>query len=384
MVRKSYKVLLLTYLVVFSLCFASLGASDYQILLSNKGTYVNDGDHQSFGPNFVPNSYFFFHKDRLYRLERVKWEYRSTRRSLQDSSKLSHSIKSQDLILHRVNVDSESPEDSFYDETDVLLHSPRPALEDLWKTVTKPQADVQIYVDRFKETEVHPTFVGDGLVSYMMVYYWYSGGAHGIGGYDLNTYSVESGSQLRIADLFTDWREVKGGLVELFVDWWNKRKEDFIARGTGPGEESSTIKDLVEAVSKEFEKKVGHNLGEKNFALTSSEAGTRLNIYFQPYTLGPYVAGGSWVSVPFGSFPPEIYSNLNYRLPKESSVGKFLTRWPDYLGFKTKHILSGGGREPFDKEYFFRAYSISPESHIKCWVAKKLMEIGDSRGLFNP
>jgi len=67
------------------------------------------------------------------------------------------------------------------------------------------------------------------------------------------------------------------------------------------GEESSTIKDLVEAVSKEFEKKVGRNLGEKNFALTSSKAGTRLNIYSNPILWGltwPGAAGSPFPSVP--------------------------------------------------------------------------------------
>lgn len=387
MKRSVVEVITLTIAITLLATVMGFASNEYRLFLSNKGTYVKTSVSKnntiSYRTSFIPNSYFFFYDGKVYRLEKLKWEYRSTRRSPRDLTKLTNSIKSEDLILHRVTVNSKTSSVYFRDKTSKLLHASRLKGRDLWDYLTESKPEISMYADRIRTTEVHPTFVGDGLISYIAPYHSYSGGAHGVTDYHLNTYSIKERNHLKLSDLFEDWNEVKDELANLFVEWWDKKKQDFTDKKTKSGKDTYMMEDMVEGVSKNFYKEIQKDLGEREFALTSSKVGTRINIYFQTYTLGPNVAGGSWVSLPVGNFSGELYSRLRYRLPKVSSVGKIF-RHPNYIGKKTSHLLAQDRPSGFNQEFSFYARELKPDSPRFYLVGKSLLEIGDSRGLYKP
>ncbi|MFB6215015.1 MAG: hypothetical protein ABEI54_04015 [Candidatus Bipolaricaulia bacterium] len=378
---------LVTVSLILLIFIVGYGDDSYKLFLSNKGTYVRTSISKnmtvSYRTSFIPNSYFFFYDGEVYRLEKLKWEYRSTRRSPRDLTKLTNLVRSEDLILHKVTVNSKTSMVYFHDESSRLLNASRLKGKDLWDYPTESKPKISMYADRIRTTEVHPTFVGDGLVSYIVPYHSYSGGAHGVSDYHLNTYSIKEGKHLTLSSLFEDWNEVKDELANLFTEWWNEKKQDFIGKKTGPGKDTYMMKDMVEGVSKNFYKEIQKNLGDREFALTSSEVGTRINIYFKTYTLGPNVAGGSWVSLPIGNFSGKLYAKLKYRLPKVSSLGKVFRR-PDYIGKKTRHLLAQDRPSRFNQEFLFYARELKPDSSKFYLVGKSLLEIGDDRGLFKP
>lgn len=206
------------------------------------------------------------------------------------------------------------------------------------------------YLKLHNHAEIHPTYLGNEIISLLKVYDSYTGGAHGVNNYKLQTYTL-SGKELKVKDLFDNWSGVKYALRLALLEQWTKRETEFgnevyKSDREDLGMELVTVTDM----GGELVSLLKDKLGEKGFIFTLYEGGVRFNLYFPRYSLGANPLGGSWISVPLEETPKIVRKELGSWLSKTKIEGN-LPKGLEYFSQRTelKRLFPKPGK--FNEEF---------------------------------
>lgn len=178
------------------------------------------------------------------------------------------------------------------------------------------------------------THMGPELVSIRFGRYEYTGGAHPNSWTFTVNYDLSKGRPLVLADLFrggTRYREI---ISELSVKELNEKLGNFADPEwirTGAGPETGNFENW--------------NLTDRGLAVT-----------FDPYTVGPYAAGGFEVTVPFEMFPDSVRAEDFYRYERVSYIDgnpPNLCRNGHFPGYDTDFGLAVVNGRKNERAYFY-------------------------------
>lgn len=279
-------------------------------------------------------------------------------RDFSDKMKRRLSVISQDLIIERVEI---RDIDKCVYTLDLLgtLYSGKEKMRG-WVRSQSMASYHPNYKGEVKKlhnhAEIQPTYLGSEIISLLRVYDRYTGGAHGINGYELYTYTL-SGKKLKVKDLFGDWSSVKHALRFSLLKEWMSGEVKISRQLYGEGKEDLREKLITMTdMSGKLLEILENELSEKGFVFTLSEEGIRFNLYFPRYSLGPNPLGGSWISIPVKEMPEVVQSSLKRwlgenrleNLPKELS----------YFSQKTQHYNIFPKPEKLQEEFIIGTWEV--------------------------
>ena len=125
-------------------------------------------------------------------------------------------------------------------------------------------------------------------VSYEQYYYDYYGGAHGYNSYTGFTFDTKTGKKLDFYDVITDEQKVKDGIIQELKDKY--AGEEGLVENSTPEEDADLFFECI-------------NTPEYNGSVAWSLGTDRLNIYYNPYTIGSWALGLVRISFPFEKYP---------------------------------------------------------------------------------
>ncbi|MBS3788289.1 hypothetical protein KGY79_08875 [Candidatus Bipolaricaulota bacterium] len=343
------KALLGAALVVLLLMLTSTVLSD-ELYITNQGTYLKRNSESFKESTFRPNAYYIKSGNMLYHLERQEWQFPQEKAS-DKGDKVRLSLTSNDLMIERVKIRDISKCVYTLDSLESFYSG-----KEKMKKWAKSQS-VAAYHPNYKgevkklhnHAEIHPTYMGGEIISLLRVYDKYAGGAHGINGYELYTYTL-SGKELKVKDLFEDWDKVKHALRFSMLKVWASGEVEISKQLYGKGKEDLKEKLITMTdMSGELMKILENELSEKGFVFTLSEEGIRFNLYFPRYSLGANPLGGSWISIPVKEMTEVVQNSLERWLDE-----KGLDRLPKELGYfsqKTQHYNIFPKPDKFEEEF---------------------------------
>ena len=175
-------------------------------------------------------------------------------------------------------------------EYDTLKKS---AEEDLENLKTSAEEMVE-YVQEDSNMQLSAVYTPDilradeNVVSYELFYYDYYGGAHGYNSYTGLTFDTKTGKKLGFYDVITDEDKVKSGIVHELKDKY--ASEEGLVENSTPEEDADVFFECI-------------NTPQDNGAVAWSLGTDRLNIYYNPYTIGSWALGLISISLPFEKYP---------------------------------------------------------------------------------
>lgn len=128
----------------------------------------------------------------------------------------------------------------------------------------------------------------ENVVSYEQYYYDYYGGAHGYHSYTGFTFDTKTGKKLKFSDVITDKEKVKAGIIQELENKY--ASEEGLVENSTPEEDADAFFEYVD--SENYGGSVAWSLGAD-----------RLNIYYNPYTVGSWALGLVSLSFPFEKYP---------------------------------------------------------------------------------
>ena len=131
----------------------------------------------------------------------------------------------------------------------------------------------------------------ENVVSYEQFYDDYYGGAHGYHSYAGFTFDTKTGKKLDLYDVITGEESVKAGIIQELKNKY--ASEDGLVENNTPEEDADAFFEYVD--SKDQSGAVAWSLGVD-----------RLNIYYNPYTIGSWALGIVSVSLPFEKYPDAV------------------------------------------------------------------------------
>lgn len=175
-------------------------------------------------------------------------------------------------------------------EYDTLKKSAEKDLENL-KTSAEEMVE---YVQEDSNMQLSAVYTPDilradeNVVSYELFYYDYYGGAHGYNSYTGLTFDTKTGKKLGFYDVITDEDKVKSGIVHELKDKY--ASEEGLVENSTPEEDADVFFECI-------------NTPQDNGAVAWSLGTDRLNIYYNPYTIGSWALGLISISLPFEKYP---------------------------------------------------------------------------------
>ena len=339
----------ITLLILITIA-VSCSAHTYELYVTNEGTYLKQSNEPFQKSTFHSNAYYAKSGNMLYHLERQGWRFPMDA-DFSDKMERRLSVISQDLIIERVKIRDIDKCVYTLDSLETLYSG-----KDKMKGWVKGQS-VAAYHPNYKgevkklhnHAEIHPTYLGSEIISLLRVYDRYTGGAHGINGYELYTYTL-SGKKLKVKDLFENWDSVKHALKFSLLKEWVSGEVEVSRQVYLEGK-----KDLKEKVitmtdmSGDLLEILENDLSDKGFIFTLSEEGVRFNLYFPRYSLGPNPLGGSWISIPVKEMPEVVQSGLKRWLGENTLEN--LPKELSYFSQKTQHYNIFPKPEKFEEEF---------------------------------
>lgn len=342
---------LLAFLVVL---LSSVAGPCGEIYVTNGGSYYVRGD----GPRItktdtVKDAYYFRGEENWHVIKRMGWEL-STKADLTDGEKtVEFTGYSQDLLIQKLDTSNHKDCELTPGPPTVLYTNRTKINKWLTEEFDTSHSLLADYPDfgHFINSDVYPAYLGSKLISVLEVYTSYAGGAHGISGFKFRTYT-SGGLELRVKDLFSDWRDVKDLLLSSLMEKWVKKSDTLSEENPQGQTDVYHLEEAVREMGKELEKHLEENLGSEPFIFTLSGEGIRFNLFFPPYSIGPYVMGGSWLSLPVSEMSGAVKEDIEGWVEKHDTSRPLPDRI-GYLGQKTQ--LYGIAPAP---EQFTRGFSL--------------------------
>ncbi len=332
--------------------FLSVTGTPAELYVTNEASYYirNDGDLVT-KTDKITDTYYFRGKESWHVIKRLDWEI-STRSTLRGSGdSLEFTGYSQDLLLEKLErFDPEDPNPQ--SGAPAVLYSNRAGIKK-WLTdgldTTKSLLSNYPHLGGYINSDVHPAYLGRRVISVLEVYSSYAGGAHGISGFKFRTYTLE-GEALRVKDLFSNWPAVKEEFKERILEKWSERSEEVLEEKPDNGEKKDLLESELAGMRRELKRQLAKNLGDEDFIFTASKEGVRFNLFFPPYSIGPYVMGGSWLSIPLGEMPKRVEREMR-RWAEGQDFPEKLPSNLGYLSQKTRLYGIAPGPEQFTEEF---------------------------------
>ncbi len=152
------------------------------------------------------------------------------------------------------------------------------------------------YYDAWREAEL--CRVDESVVSFAILSYAYTGGAHGNSGYTGVTFDSQSGSILTLSDILTD------------EDGFQAAAQQWIVEKLAADHGDELFEDYAETVATMWEAEPDWYLDAKG-----------ITFVFDPYEVGPYAMGAAFVSCPYAEFA--AYMKEDYAGMSGTGAGRF-------------------------------------------------------------
>jgi len=329
-------IFVITAICVLTLSSVNIAADGGELYLTNLGTYYQPDNCQKL--QFIRNKYFFSENGYWYHLERLYWDFNVRSTNADNCLKKRFYASSQDIMVNKFNkinkkVSRASPSCLY------ILHSNRPVI-DKWLNdstyATSLIMDKNVGHQLLTESNVYPAYIGNQVISILEAYNLYAGGAHGMNGYQCHTYNL-AGKEIKIKDLFTDWKAVKKSLKKNLLANWEKSAQKTAQKKSNSKAELKKIIKTIASMKAQYAEVLDKDLAETNFVFTHSAQGIRLNFFYPPYSFGSYAHGGTWISCPVKSLSSKVKHGLANWIKMQDSRHASL---PDNLGYfhqKTQH-----------------------------------------------
>ena len=328
--------LFLAAVIGFNLLFATPAAAGGKLYLTSRGTYWQPENTQNL--HFLRNKYLFSADGGWYHMERLAWDF--VVRGTKDDNTIEERFDaaSQDLMVKKLTI-SDKKSSRYARERLYVLHTNRPGI-DSW--LNDSTYATTLLMEKtpghqlFTKSTVYPAYIGDRVVSVLEVFNLYAGGAHGMSGYECQTYNL-SGQKLTIKDLFDDWSAAKPSLIGSFQSNWDSTAEKTARKKSESEAEFREARKIIRNMKSDYKAALQKDLGDQGFIFTRSAGGIRLNLFYPPHSFGAHAYGGTWISLPVKNLAPAIKTALGRWVEADDSHPPAL---PEKLGFfeqRTRH-----------------------------------------------